>query len=109
MSVYVIVDLELKDAAHAGEFAEYAERTNALLHAAGAKVIAFDATPKILEGSWKPRMVVVQEYPNMAALESVYNSESYAPLKALRHRIADTHVIAVHGAEAPSETLAAAQ
>jgi len=98
MSVYVIVDIELTDAANADSFAGYAERTTALLHEAGAKVIAFDATPRILEGTWKPRMVVVQEYPDMATLERVYNSESYAPLKALRHRIADAHVIAVQGA-----------
>ena len=97
MAVYVIVDVGLRDQSEADAFGEYARQTDRLLADAGVKVIAFDPTPKVLEGSWAPRTVVVQEYPDMATVERVQFSEAYAPLKALRHRIADTNVIVVQG------------
>lgn len=97
MAVYVIVDVGLKNESDAEAFREYAEQTDKLLSDAGAKVIAYDPVPQILEGNWSPRRVVVQEYPDLATVERVQNSAEYAPLKALRHRIADTNVIVVQG------------
>lgn len=97
MSVYVVVDVGLKDQSDADALGEYAEQTNRLLEEAGVKVIAFDPTPEVLEGSWSPRTVVIQEYPDMATVERVQHSDAYAPLRALRQRIADTNVIVARG------------
>jgi uncharacterized protein (DUF1330 family) len=97
MTVYVIVDVGLKNQADQQAFAAYAADTNRLLEQAGVKVIAFDPSPKVLEGDWRPRMVVIQEYPDMETVERVQQSTAYAPLKALRHKIADTNVIVVQG------------
>lgn len=95
----MIVDVGLRDASDAEAFARYAEQTDRLLAEAGARVIAFDPAPKVLEGGWAPRTVVVQEYPDMATVERVQHSEAYAPLKALRQEIADTNVIVVDGTD----------
>lgn len=99
MSAYVIVDIGLKDEADRQAFARYAEDTNRALAKAGVAVIAFDPAPTVVEGDWTPRMVVVQQYPDMDAVDRFYRSDAYAPLKALRQRIADAKVIAVHGTE----------
>ncbi len=99
MKSYVIVDVGLRDSSDTQAFARYAEQTNKLLEEAGVKVVGFDPEPKVLEGSWAPRTVVIQEYPDMATVERVQHSEAYAPLKALRHQIADTNVIVVNGTD----------
>lgn len=90
MVAYVVIDVGLKDQADQDAFAAYAADTNRLLAEAGVEVVAFDPTPKVLEGTWAPRMMVLQKYPDMAAVERVQHSAAYAPLKALRQRIADT-------------------
>ena len=97
MSVYVIVDVGLKDEADAEAFGEYAEQTNRLLAEHGVRVIAYDPAAQVLEGTWVPRTIVVQEYPDMDTVERVQHSDAYAPLKALRQRIADTNVVVVNG------------
>ena len=97
MPVYVIVDVGLKDEADAKAFGEYAEQTDRLLAEHGARVIAYDPAAQILEGDWVPRTIVVQKYPDMDTVARIQHSDIYAPLKALRHRIADTNVIVVNG------------
>ena len=97
MPVYVIVDVGLKDEADANAFGEYAEQTTRMLAEHGVRVIAYDPAARILEGTWTPRTIVVQEYPDMGAVTRVQHSDAYAPLKALRQRIADTNVIVVNG------------
>lgn len=97
MSAFVIVDIGLKDRGDRQAFADYVEGTNRALADAGVKVIAFDAEPTLLEGEWRPRMIVVQEYPDMEAVRRFQDSDAYAPLKALRQRIADAKVVAVQG------------
>lgn len=99
MSAYVIVDIGLKDDADREAFARYARDTDRALAEAGAEVIAFDPVPTVVEGDWAPRMVVVQRYASMDAIHRFYRSDAYAPLKALRQRIADARVIAVHGTD----------
>ena len=98
MAAYVLVDVGLGDQSDADAFNRYAEQTDELLKEAGARVIAYDPAPRVLEGSWSPRVVVIQEYPDMKTVERVQHSEAYAPLKALRRRIADTNVVVVRGA-----------
>lgn len=97
MSTYVIVDVGLRSPADQTAFEEYATRTDELLAAAGAEVVAFDPTPKVLEGDWAPRTVVIQRYPDADAVTRLNASDAYAPLKELRQRIADTNVIVVDG------------
>lgn len=100
MSTYVIVDVGLRDEADRAAFQQYAERTDALLVEAGAAVIAYDPAPRVLEGDWTPRTVVVQRYPDAETVDRFRRSDVYAPLKALRQRIADTNVIVVNGMRA---------
>jgi uncharacterized protein (DUF1330 family) len=38
----------------------------------------------IVEGNWRPTFPVLMEFPTLEAAHSWYNSQEYAPLKALR-------------------------
>lgn len=97
MTVYLVVDIGVDSPDDAGTFREYAQRTNALLARSGVEVVAFDPAPRLVEGEWSPRTVVIQKYPDMAAVQRFYDSDEYAPLKALRQSIGDSRIIAVEG------------
>ena len=53
---------------------------------------------ELLEGEWDTRRIVVIAFPDMAAARGWYESENYAPLKALRQSASDTIIILVDGA-----------
>ena len=52
----------------------------------------------MLEGEWDTRRIVVIEFPDAAAARGWYESEEYAPLKALRQGASDTSILLVDGA-----------
>jgi uncharacterized protein (DUF1330 family) len=50
-----------------------------------------------LEGDWKPKRVVVTEFPSVEQARRWYASEEYRALKALRLRTARGSVVLVEG------------
>ncbi|PZU05716.1 MAG: DUF1330 domain-containing protein [Sphingobium sp.] len=97
MSAYVIVEVRMTDPDALEAFNEYASKATELLKEYGATVLVFDQAPRVLEGDWQPAAIVVQQYPDMAAVEQFYSSDAYGPLRALRARFSDNNVIAVGG------------
>lgn len=95
MSAYVIVEVRMTDPDAVEAFNEYASKTIELLKDYGATVLVFDQAPRVLEGDWRPAAIVVQQYPDMDAVERLYTSEAYAPLRALRARFSDNNVVVV--------------
>jgi uncharacterized protein (DUF1330 family) len=51
-----------------------------------------------LEGDWKPKRIVVTEFPTIGQARRWYDSEEYRPLRALRLRTARGSVVLVEGA-----------
>ena len=51
-----------------------------------------------LEVSKPTQRIVVMEFPDMDAARGWYESEDYAPLKALRQSASDTNIVLVEGA-----------
>lgn len=97
MPAFVIVDVELRAASDADEFAAYVADSKQMLQEAGARTVVEEHTPLVLEGDWKPRTVVVHEFPSMDALQRFYASPAYAPLRRLRQRLSHANIVAVHG------------
>jgi uncharacterized protein (DUF1330 family) len=50
----------------------------------GGKYVLVGGKCDIVEGNWRPTFPVLIEFPNLEAAHSWYNSQEYAPLKALR-------------------------
>lgn len=50
-----------------------------------------------LEGDWKPKRIVVTEFPSIEQARRWYDSEEYRALKALRLRTARGSVVLVEG------------
>ena len=81
-SVYMVVQLNVKN--HEKYIQRYASPVIAQLHKHGVEVLAVDAAPKVLEGTWSGNWTVVLRFPSKAVAESWYGSQEYRPLKSLR-------------------------
>ncbi|MFO1060769.1 MAG: DUF1330 domain-containing protein [Dongiaceae bacterium] len=94
MAVYLIVDVRLKDAA---AYEAYKAAVPALIARHGGEYLVRGGALEVLEGTWRPTRLVIFRFPDRAAVHAFMNDPDYAPLKALRHRLAETDMVAVDG------------
>jgi uncharacterized protein (DUF1330 family) len=94
MPAYFIVDNEVID--HAG-FEEYRKQVPATVEKYGGKFLVRGGRVQALEGDWKPKRIVVTEFPTTEQARRWYGSEEYRALKALRLRTARGSVVLVEG------------
>jgi uncharacterized protein (DUF1330 family) len=95
MAAYLIVDIDVKNAAG---YDEYRRQVPPTVAKYGGRFIVRGGASEVLEGNWAPKRVVVVEFPTMEALKRWYNSPEYMPLIALRQSHSSGDVIAVEGA-----------
>nr|WP_290926279.1 DUF1330 domain-containing protein [Haliscomenobacter sp.] len=94
MPAYVIVQVKVNEPV---EYELYKSLTPASIHAFGGRFIVRGAAVETLEGSWNPGRLVVVEFPDKAIAQAWWESEEYAPAKAIRQRTAETEMILVEG------------
>ena len=94
MPAYFIVDNEVTDPAG---FEEYRKQVPGTLEKYGGKILVRGGQMQMLEGDWKPKRIVVTEFPSIEQARRWYDSEEYRPLKALRLRTARGSVVLVEG------------
>jgi uncharacterized protein (DUF1330 family) len=94
MSAYVIVDIEVTDAARYGDYKLLVPPTIA---AYAGRYLARGGKAEVLEGTREPHRVVVLEFPTAEKAKEWLNSPEYSPLKVIRHRSAKTNMILVDG------------
>ncbi len=63
----------------------------------GGKFLVRGGQVQTLEGDWKPRRIVVTEFPSIEQARRWYDSEEYRALRALRSRTARGSVVLVEG------------
>ncbi|MEO8403844.1 MAG: DUF1330 domain-containing protein [Chitinophagaceae bacterium] len=81
MPVYVVNAYDINDA---DTFKQYPPRVAQLLPKYGAKVLAMDTAPAVLEGT--PRtMNAIIEFPSEEAVKGFYNDPEYQSFIHLRH------------------------
>jgi uncharacterized protein (DUF1330 family) len=91
MPAYLILEIDWHDPDLA---AEYRKLLGPTLEKHGGRTLVANE-PRVLEGDWNPRRVVVIEFPSMDALRAWYASNEYAPLIRIRKEGAKTNMIAV--------------
>ena len=96
MSAYVIADV--REARDAEALAEYRRGNTESVTRHGGRFVVRGGALELLEGEWDTRRIVVMEFPDMDAARGWYESDDYAPLKALRQSASDTNIILVEGA-----------
>jgi uncharacterized protein (DUF1330 family) len=94
MAVYVIVNVHIRDLA---AYDAYKVGVAPLIGKHGGEYLARGGATEVLEGNWVPSRAVLLKFSNMGAVKAFLDDPEYAPLKSLRHRIADTQMVAFEG------------
>jgi uncharacterized protein (DUF1330 family) len=90
----VIVDIDVTDPT---AFEEYRKAVPATVQKYGGKFLVRGGRMEVIEGSWRPKRVVVTEFPSLEQAKRWYDSEEYRALKARRLRTSKGNVILVEG------------
>ena len=94
MAAYVLIDLEILDPQG---FQEYLTLAAPTLQQYEGKAIVGGAMSQTLEGDWHPHLLSIGEFASVEQAMRWYNSEEYAPAKALRLRVTRSKAIVVQG------------
>ena len=94
MAAYVIGDIEVTDPT---AFQEYRNRVGATVEQYGGKFVVRGGRVNPKEGEWKPRLLVMLEFPSLEQAERWYGSSEYKPLIAMREKAATTQLIIADG------------
>lgn len=94
MAAYALVDVEVTDSAG---FAEYRKLAPATIAAFGGRFLVRGGAMEVLEGEWRPKRLVILEFPDLATLKAWYQSPEYQQLLELRKRTATSDIVIVDG------------
>lgn len=94
MAAFIIADIDITDPAG---FEAYRQLVAPTIDAAGGCYRVRGGQTEVLEGSWQPRRLVVLEFDSMAAARAWYDSDAYAPARAIRQQTAASNVVLVEG------------
>jgi uncharacterized protein (DUF1330 family) len=95
MPAYIIGDV--RDAWDQVALEEYRRRNTPTVESRGGRFIVRGGEATTLEGEWDTRRIVVIEFPDLATAREWWESEDYAPLKAMRQSASDMNIILVDG------------
>ncbi len=94
MTVYVLVDVDVTDAAR---YDEYRPLAAASVEQYGGRYLVRGGPAEVLEGDRVPQRLVVLEFPDADAAREWYHSVEYGEAKATRAGAAVGSFILVHG------------
>lgn len=94
MSAYVIVEIEITDPVG---YEEYKKQASDTVHKMGGKYIVRGGKTEVLEGDWKPKRIVILEFPTIERAKEWLNSEEYREPRKLRHKTAKTNMLVIEG------------
>jgi uncharacterized protein (DUF1330 family) len=94
MVAYAIFDVEIHDMAR---YHEFMSAVKPAIEAAGGKYLVRGGAHKVIEGDWEPRMLVVMEFPSVAAGEAFYDGATYQSLKSIRDECSSARLVFVEG------------
>ena len=94
MSVYVIVDISIHDAAVYERYKLLAPATLAIY---GGKYLVRGGETTVLEGTWNPARLVILEFASADDVKKWWSSPEYAEAKALRQSCTHTNMLILDG------------
>jgi uncharacterized protein (DUF1330 family) len=94
MSAYLIVNADVKDDT---DYKEYRAKVPAVIRKHGGEYLVRGGNFIVLEGDWKPSRLVILRFPDIAAVQNLFNDPEYLALKALRQRVTESEIVAVEG------------
>jgi uncharacterized protein (DUF1330 family) len=94
MTAYMLVDLDVHDPKG---FEEYRAAVPTLIAKHSGEYIVRGGEFEVIEGDWQPNRLVMFRFPDRQSIRNFFNDPEYADLKALRHKVSDSIVVAVDG------------
>jgi uncharacterized protein (DUF1330 family) len=94
MAAYIIVEIEITDPVG---YEEYKKQAAATVHKYDGKYIVRGGKAEILEGNWKPKRIVILEFPTVTRAKEWLTCEEYREPRKLRHRTAKTNMLVIEG------------
>ena len=94
MSVYVVVDIEVKDQE---AYEEYRKLVPPLIEKYGGRYLVRGGEITSVEGDWDLHRIVILEFPSADRAMELFTSDEYAPVAAIRHSAADSKLFVVEG------------
>ena len=94
MSAYLIVNVDVRDAA---AYEEYKNKAPALIHKHGGEYVVRGGKLVVLEGAWNPARLVLLKFPDLASAQAFFLDPEYQPLKAVRQKVSSADIVAVEG------------
>lgn len=98
MAAYVISDLSPRDSA---ALQTYRTRAAAAIARHGGRYLARLGDVEALEGDWRPKMLVIVEFPTIEQAREWYRSPDYAEALAVRDQALSRNLILVDGVTTP--------
>lgn len=95
MPVYFIAQVDVQDPDGYQTYQEAAVK--APMH--GAKLLAMDGEPVLVEGSWAGPKTVILEFESEEKFRAWYDSPEYQAAAKLRQQATNSNVVMVHGME----------
>ena len=96
MSAFIIADVAVEDL-DAYRASGYLEAVPEIAARHGGRYRARGGASETLEGEWVPARLVVIEFPDVERLRAFWNSDEYAPWRAVRERLARSRIVATEG------------
>lgn len=94
MAAYVIAHVDVKDPVR---YEDYKKMVMPTLTAFGGRFLARGGTVETLEGDWKPKRLVILEFPSPERAKAWWGSHEYADAKALRQATSEGSLVLLHG------------
>ena len=95
MAAYVVVQIEIHDAAR---YEEYRRLAPPSIAAYGGRYLVRGGASERLEGEWQPARLVILEFPDESRARAWWASPEYAAAKAIRQGSARTDMLLIAGA-----------
>ena len=95
MVAYVINDMEVTDPQLLEDYKKLSPATVAQY---GGRFLVRGGALEVLEGAWRPKRLVILEFPSVAQAKAWVNSSEYAPARRLRQQASRSNIIVVEGA-----------
>jgi uncharacterized protein (DUF1330 family) len=71
----------------------YATEVQPVMARYGGRIAGVSAAgAEVLEGDWRPQLIVVHTWRSRADFDAFWNSEEYEPLRQLRHSACDSRI-----------------
>jgi uncharacterized protein (DUF1330 family) len=96
MKAYLVLDLTVTDLRG---FREYVAKIPAHIERHHGRYIVRGVEPTVMEGDWKPPLMVILEFPQRSDAEAFLGDPSIQDLFAIRHRTTMSRLVLVDGCD----------